>query len=111
MFTLAICLSFISVFCLYSLAQKVEVEPKGLMLFLKSGKMLTRALGGLAFLLSTFIYIGQMGFAVGIFTGLLFWMLLSCLMILFTPFGKVKWGHLTFGVLVIGGIEMSVLFL
>lgn len=111
MFTVAICLSFISILCLYAIAQKVEMEPTGILLFLKTRKTLARLLAGSAFLVSTLVFIGQMGFAVGIFTGLLFWMLLACLMVLFVPFGKVKWPYLTLGVLVIAAIELSVVFL
>lgn len=104
MFTLAFCLSFISIYCLYAIS-KVEIES-GLILFFRTRKTLARALGGSTFLLSTLILIRQMGFAVGIYTGLMFWMFLASLMILAMPFEKVKWPHLMLGILMIAGIEL-----
>ena len=111
MFTLAICLCFLSVFGLYTQSKKVETEPKGFMLFLKTRKVLARAISGSALFVSTVLFIGQMGFAVGIFTEMLMWMLLACLLVLFMPFGKVTWGHLALSVIVIAGIEVSTLYL
>jgi|SRR5690606_1805231 len=111
MFTIAICLSFISVYSLYALSGKVEIDPKGVMLFLKTRKTLARLLAGSTFSLSTLILIWQMGFAVGIYTSLMFWMLLASFMILIVPFQKVKWPHLILGIAVIVGIELSSQFL
>lgn len=81
------------------------------MLLLKTRKMLARALSGSALLLSTLIYIGQMGFAAGIFTGMIIWMLMASLMVLFIPFGKVTWTHLSIGLLMISGIEIGAHYL
>lgn len=108
MFTLAICLSFLSIYCLYALSDKVEVEKKVIMLFLKERKTLTWLLAGSTFVFSTLILHGQLGPAVGILTSFMLWTVLAGFIILFMPFEKVKWPHLAIGMVVIIAIEMSV---
>lgn len=108
MFTIAICLSFVSIYCLYAMG-KVEAEATGVMLLLKSKEVLARSLAGLTLLLSLWVFISQTGPAVGIFICLLFWMMLASCMVLFIPFKKIKWFHLTAGLLVLLAIEWSFL--
>ncbi|MFL9830648.1 hypothetical protein ABS764_07265 [Flavobacterium sp. ST-87] len=110
MYTLALCLSLISIFCLLTLSDRVEVDKKGLMLFLKTKKTLSLLLAGLAFLFSTLIFITKVGSGVGIFTSLSLWMVLGCLVILFTPLNIIRQLYLIVGALVLFSIEFLMQF-
>jgi hypothetical protein len=108
MFTIAFCLSFLSVYGLYALSDRVEIEKKGIMLLLKDHKTLTRLLAGSTLMVSTLIFSTQMGAAVGILTSFMLWTVLACFFILFIPFDKVRWPHVAIVIMLIIAIEMSV---
>lgn len=108
MFTIAFCLSCLSVYCLYTISDKIEVEKKGILLFLQERKTLARFLAGSTFVLSTLILSTQVGPAVGILTSVMLWTVLACSIILFMPFEKVNWSYWAIGVLVSAVIEVGV---
>ncbi|GEM_PF-3498066 len=106
MYTLAFCLSLISIYCLYALSDRVEMEKKGIMLYLNTRKTLTLLLAVSAFLFSSIIFISRVGLGVGIFTNLSLWMVLACLTVLFLPFKVIRWPHLVAGTLIFLCIEI-----
>lgn len=109
MITIALCLSFISIYCLYAVSDRVEIEKKGIMLFFKNKQVLAVVIAGLTFLVSTIIFTYKFGLGVGIFTSLSLWMVLASLIILFLPFQVIKWPHLALAFLVVAIIEMNTL--
>lgn len=106
MISIALCLSFVSIFCLYAASDKVEWEKRGIMLFLRNKKALSLLLAGLTFLISTLIFISRVELGVGIFISLSLWMTLASLATLFLPFNIIKWQHLAAGILVAFAIEI-----
>lgn len=106
MYSLAFCLSFLSVYCLYAISDRVEIEKTGVMLLLQKNKMLSLLLSGSAFLFSTFIFVAKVSLGVGVFASLSLWMVLACLVVLFMPFKIIKWMHIVLTILVSFSTEL-----
>lgn len=106
MYTLSITMSFLSVFGLFATHKRVEVEKKGVLLWLSQRSLFTKIISLITFIVSTYLLALQLGVAIGIFTSLTLWMLLACLTTLFSPFEKVRRGHLLIALISISAIEV-----
>ncbi|MEM9987428.1 MAG: hypothetical protein AAF804_20230 [Bacteroidota bacterium] len=105
MLTLSLMLSLISVSCLYATAERVEGEKRGLLRWLSQHTTLAYCTAGVAYLGALGLHISSFGWLAGLFTSLLAWMLLACMMILFAPFQQMRLHHVSLVALVAFGLE------
>lgn len=106
MYTVSIGLTLISIVCLYSISDKVEVEKKGILLWLQNHKIVSMVTVSATFILSASLLIHILGLATGIFVSIGVWMLLASLMVLFAPFQVIKFIHVGLIILVFTALEI-----
>ncbi len=94
MYSLSIIISFFSIWCLYSISEKVEYTKKGITLILSRNTRAAKIAALVFFLVSTILLSISLGQVSGIFTSLVVWITLASFTLLFTPFSKVKRLHL-----------------
>ncbi len=94
MYTAIIILSFLSVWCLYLTSNKIELEKTGLSLRLSNQVVLSSACSFFFFLIQTCALVMLTGVLAGIFASVSLWMLVISIVVLFTPFQKIKKVHL-----------------
>ncbi|ALJ05803.1 hypothetical protein APS56_11995 [Pseudalgibacter alginicilyticus] len=105
MYSLLIVLNFISVWCLYTAAHRVEFAKTGIHEKLSKNRRAARGLALMFYLLSTIIMVSLFGFTTGILVNIMLWTLFASLITLFTPFQKVKAIHLWGLLLLVIGVE------
>ncbi|WP_159090838.1 hypothetical protein [Aquimarina aquimarini] len=102
MYSLAIVTSFLSVWCLYAISERVDFVKKNITLVLSKNTKATQIVALVFFFASTFVLCFSLGLVTGIFSSLLIWMTLASSVLLFAPFPKLKYTHLILlGVLII----------
>lgn len=106
MYTLAIILSFCSVWSLFSAANKVEFGKTNITLTLSKKTKVAKLLAMVSFLVSTILLWYLLGASVGILASSVIWMILASLVVLFAPFPKLKSFHLILLGLVLLAIEL-----
>ncbi|MEM8999546.1 MAG: hypothetical protein AAGB24_04715 [Bacteroidota bacterium] len=106
MYTLAIVLCFGSVWALFSTANKVEFEKKGVTLSLSNNVLLAKGLSLILVLLSTLLLCNLLGIAVGILSNFVIWMIFGSAVALFAPFPKLRWVHLILIIVLFSVLEV-----
>ena len=110
MITLAILLSFCSVWCLYSVSERVEFAKSNriaLQLLRKNTKVAKGA--SLAFFMTaTIVLCSLLNSTIGIISSLLIWMTLSSGITLFAPFPKFKAKQLVLLFLLLLAVEFLI---
>ena len=106
MYTLAIFLSFCSIWSLFAAADKVEFAKTKMTLTLSKKTKVTKMVALVAFLGATGMLSYLLGPVVGILSSCVLWMILASLIVLFAPFPNLRFIHLSllFGLLF--GIDM-----
>jgi len=94
MVTLAVVLSFVSVWGLLASAKKVEFEKKGTTLLLSKNTGAAKVVALVSFLISTIVFCFLFGSTVGIISSGVLWMILASLTLLFAPFPKLSYRFL-----------------
>lgn len=111
MYSLAIILSFLSVWSIFSKTKKVEFIKKNFTLYLYNNKVIADLLALSSLLIATILLSINLGIVAGIFTEITIWMLLASGVLLFTPFQKITAKHLFLFCLLIISIESLFYFL
>lgn len=106
MFSLSIILSFVSVWCLYAVADRVDFVKTGIHAKLKEHSGVARTISLLSYLLLCILLVNKYGPTTGILVGLMLWTLVGSLIVLFTPFSKFKTLHLGLLMVLIIGLEI-----
>lgn len=94
MITLALVLSFLSVWGLLASANKVEFEKKGMTLLLSKNTRAAKAVALVSLLLSTIVLCFLFDITVGIISSMVVWMIIASLVVLSTPFPKLSYRFL-----------------
>lgn len=111
MYSLSILCCFLSVGCLYTTAQKTELEKKGVLEWLSQHATFSRLLSFVLLFACFLLLLQRMGLTISILTSVCLWMLTACLMVLFAPFHKVTYIHLGAIFLMILGVELFIVTL
>ena len=106
MYTLAIVLSFFSVWSLFAITEKVEFNKKRLTLALSENVGLAKVVSFLSFLTATILLGSLLGPAVGILANTVIWMIFASCIVLFAPFPKLRLPHLVLIIVVLLGLEV-----
>lgn len=106
MYSLSILLSFLSIFSLYAIAQKTEIQKSGLTLLLNQQRIVSQCIAIFSGIASIGLLMYLEGGMIGFFTGITLWMLTASLMLMIRPFRSVKWGHLLGGTFLMGLLEI-----
>lgn len=112
MITLSIFLSFCSVWCLYSVSERVEFA-KSNQITLRLLRKNTKVAKGAAlafFVAATMVLCSLLNSAIGIISSLLIWMTLSSGITLFAPFPKFKAKQLVLLFLLLLAVEVCFMF-
>ena len=111
MITLSIFLSFCSVWCLYSVSERVEfAKSNRVILWLLRKNTKVAKVAALAFFVAaTIVLCSLLNSAIGMISSLLIWMTLSSGIILFAPFPKFKAKQLALLFLLLLAVELCFL--
>ncbi|MEL6483292.1 MAG: hypothetical protein AAFU57_13620 [Bacteroidota bacterium] len=105
MYTFATCTSFLSVFCLYSLSDRVEHQKGNAMLWLAERKKVALMLSGLLCLSGTLILCHYTSLVIGLLAGMFIWLTMASLFLLLRPFNKINFIHVAFLCALMGILE------
>lgn len=104
--SLAIILLFGSAWCVYSKSAKVEFTKKGWTLWLSNHPRFALGVALAAYSAGTFLLTQSLGVVAGVLAGLVIWMIVASLVLLFAPFQKLKALHLGLIISLLLALEM-----
>ncbi|MEL6916195.1 MAG: hypothetical protein AAFO99_00555 [Bacteroidota bacterium] len=111
MYTLAVILSFCSIWSLFSAANKVEFDKKNITLTFSKKTRVTKIVALVSFLGAMALLWYLLGAVVGILASTVIWMILASLVVLFAPFPKFRGVHLILIVALLLCIELLLNFM
>lgn len=110
MFSVSIISSFLSVWCLYAISERIELVKRGITLVLSKNKKVARIAAFLFFINATLCFITALGGVTGFFVSTGLWSTIACCVILFAPFSTVKMYHLLILIMIVIGLELNNFF-
>ncbi|MEM6633650.1 MAG: hypothetical protein AAF694_28515 [Bacteroidota bacterium] len=90
MISLGLACIFLSVYCLYAVAKKVEFTKDTIMLYLAAHTTLSKILSGILAILGIWLLTFEVGTVNAIIAGTVAWLTVASLILLFAPFRKVN---------------------